>query len=319
MDLKIRLGVVATESTARLVTAGVQGNDSVAQVSTFETADQAAGALARNDIQGILIDVFRINGSFDLVRSVRARQDDVAICLIGSSSELLEMPNVPIDLVDRFSSHYNKLPIDLPPDDFLRAASAAASQMHAWWLRAAARRQIARLQSNLENAQSSEVARVLKFATVALSADEQPVVSWNSPMPEVHADELERLVTDTLNDAQKSLNRTAWTNIGVVASGVVLLFAAFLASLGTKGWTPIVFGAMGTGGIVAALVSSPLKRIGLEARRLIQVQAAYMGFLNQMLYLNNSPSKDLETALRKCDQVDKSVRSLQETLSAHFG
>ena len=68
------------------------------------------------------------------------------------------------------------------------------------------------------------------------------------------------------------------------------------------------------------LSANPLKSIGIGARRLVQVQVAYLGFLNQLSLLKFSPNVTDENALQaRSKQLGEAITNCLEALEKHFG
>lgn len=133
-------------------------------------------------------------------------------------------------------------------------------------------------------------------------------------VPGVNSSEIERLVHITLRDATLSLKLTANVNIGVLVLGVLLVFASFIVAAVTNRWEAVAFGGFGMAGIIASLVTSPLRSIGINARRLVQIQVAYLAFLNQLTMLNQDTKKNstVERSKRLGDEMERILKTLEQ-------
>src|SRR5207244_3774535 len=97
-------------------------------------------------------------------------------------------------------------------------------------------------------------------------------------------------MADTMSEVRSSLLQTSVVSIAVGAVGCALLVASFVASLffPSQQIANVAFGAFGIAGIVAALITSPLRAVSVRARRLVQLQITYLGFLSQLAIMNEN-------------------------------
>jgi len=93
---------------------------------------------------------------------------------------------------------------------------------------------------------------------------------------------------------------------------LLILVTAILALVRNTAdvWT-FATGGMGAAATIAALVTSPSRRIGSGASQLIYVQTAYFSFLTQVRILN-APGP--ETAVQRSERLEGATAKLLEQL-----
>jgi hypothetical protein len=83
-------------------------------------------------------------------------------------------------------------------------------------------------------------------------------------------------------------------------------------------WEPVVFGGFGLAGMVASLITQPLRSIGAASRQIVQIQVAYLGFINQIAIINDCPTDTTEATLKKSERLQAVIQNIQETLAKNF-
>ena len=106
-------------------------------------------------------------------------------------------------------------------------------------------------------------------------------------------------------------------NIGVLVVGSLLVFISLIYAAVTNRWEAVAFGGFGIAGVIASLITNPLHSIGVSARRLVQIQVAYLSFLNQLTMLNQDSKKlsAIDRSQRLGDEMARTLKALEE----HFG
>ena len=134
------------------------------------------------------------------------------------------------------------------------------------------------------------------------------------PFVFVEAGRFEKLVLETLQGAARSLSRSSTVHGAVLALGAVILLVSWIYALMTDSWTAVTTGGFGLGGIVAALLTNPMKTIAAEARRLVQIQIAYVGYLSQLQIgaEQTLPTTAGETIERLGKESERTIRLLSE-------
>src|SRR5262249_35743945 len=125
-----------------------------------------------------------------------------------------------------------------------------------------------------------------------------------------------RLIEGTLKKSAKTIRLTSYANIGVLFVGVMVLVTSVVLSVKTPSWPNIALGGLGLGGVVTSLVSSPLAAFALGARRMVQIQIAYFGFINQISLIKSSAGRDEEsTPLERSARLQEVIRTMTEDLT----
>ncbi len=301
-------------------------------LQTKKRVTEIAKASELNDVnlalrQGhncVFIDIFSLEvvTGIQALESIRETFPYVPICLFSKSSLLSEMPGVNGYWKRRFH-HYYKLQKDLPISSFETRVDGVLDQFDDYIEAALARRKISELvtlteESNIDEEKKTEIAEIVEVVQKALQTKgESNLAKVTTIVPGVDTTKVEELVNTTLADAGRSLKVTTNVNIGVLLAGLLLVLSSFLVASITQRWEAVAFGGFGMAGVITSLVVNPLKSIGASARRLVQVQVAYLGFVSQLALLNefsesNSP---LERSERLGSEMARTLKTLQD----HFG
>ena len=125
---------------------------------------------------------------------------------------------------------------------------------------------------------------------------------------------MEQLIADTLKESKQSLQLTRMVNIGILIIGSILLLVSFVIASITGRWEAVAFGGFGLAGIIASLITNPLKSISASASRLVQIQTAYFQFLSQLRLLNQDSETItiIERSQRLGDAMERTVKILGE-------
>ena len=235
-----------------------------------------------------------LSTTLSMVEEIRHKREEVPICLFATAARLEKMPLLPPEWTSRLS-HYYKLPKGLPDVALDSQVSILAALLLGYLAHNTASKSIALLQELVEvdgisdrrrSLRSEEPVAEIRAALItaqrALSAaDQKYPFGSDIVLPGMGRDELERLVKSTLAQSVRLLRRSSFVSSGVVIFGLLIVIGAFAVSVATGDWQALVFGGMGLGSIVAALITTPLRSIDTTARRLIQCHMAYMSFLKQ--------------------------------------
>ena len=138
--------------------------------------------------------------------------------------------------------------------------------------------------------------------------------SAHTVIPGMQAERIESLINDTIRQSQQALSLTSWVNIGVLVAGALIVVISMVYSMWTGNWNAIGFGTLGTAGIMTSLIRNPLRSIGVSARRLVQVQIAYLAFVSQLARLNAESDKldSLELSKRLGDEMERTLKVLEQ-------
>jgi len=151
--------------------------------------------------------------------------------------------------------------------------------------------QTSRALSEIENQEKSELGNVLGL----------------------NPSQMRTLFDEALGHARRAAWRSQVANFTALGTGLLLiLVTAILALVRNTAdvWT-FATGGMGAAATIAALVTSPSRRIGSGASQLIYVQTAYFSFLTQVRILN-APGP--ETAVQRSERLEGATAKLLEQL-----
>jgi hypothetical protein len=159
----------------------------------------------------------------------------------------------------------------------------------------------------------------IELAEKAIAARQEALKPPPLIVPGFEGQELQTLVKGTLEKASRSLETTATVNKAILVFGGLLLTGSFIVAVAVRSWEAVSFGGFGIAGIVASLVVNPLKSISLGARRLVQIQVAYLGFLNQLALLNtNCGQLEKEDVAVRSAALNEAMSRLLDSLAKHF-
>jgi hypothetical protein len=304
---------------------------SVSHVYVCAEPQEVLNALENDYANTLLIDIFSIGvtSGLSLIETVRDKFPYAPICLIGNKQTLNELPEVPDSWRKRFD-HYFKLPKDETPDILLRRSEGIAKLLEVYLQQNKAYVGIKDLRSMIVHRQGvfkqlpaetvKEIGSVLEEGERALE-NKQKI---NNPPQLViqgfGGDDIKNLVKDTLEKASKALDGTARVNKWILVCGAGLVIASFVVASITQRWEAVTFGGFGIAGIIASLITNPLKSIGIGAKRLVILQVAYLNFLKQLSLLDSStPDHNQISVLDKSKQLNEAMEKVLEHLDKHFG
>jgi hypothetical protein len=287
----------------------------VASVDIQTTLESALKELDKPDNRTnvIIIDPFSFGESaesVDWIFSIRNKHSDIVFCLFSSRENLINLSGLTGDAYERLR-HYYTLAKDTPLYSWHIEISSLLLQCANYLHAVRGRRRLDSLRDKvllLEEGESkslilTEVERVIRDVEGGLEARKREIdLSKRSFAPFVFVDsrKFEDLVLRTLADASKSLRRNSIINGCLLAFGAALVASAFGVSVYSGAWEAVAFGGFGLGGIIAALITNPAKNIGAEARRLVQIQVAYLGFLSEVQLFS-----DLARGPAGCEIMEK--------------
>jgi hypothetical protein len=304
--------------SAQVLKALLDNKPDVEEVIIVEFVIDAYNAF-RNHFNCFFIDIFTvgIENGLKSIDYVRRNFQVVPICLYSNIQNLNIMEGVPKYWQDRFL-HYFKLPKEYPPHALDQATNDVLTNFGIYLEKATAKLQMENLvtlssNANFTNSQKQQIEEITKSVNKALQVQSPP--KQITIIPGVDAAKVEELVNITLKNATESLRLTTNVNIGVLIAGSLLVFASFIVGSITNRWEAIAFGGFGIAGIVTSLITNPLKSIGVSARRLVQLQVAYLTFMSQLAILNQASIKStsLERSQRMGDEMARTLNVLEET------
>jgi len=172
--------------------------------------------------------------------------------------------------------------------------------------------------SGITTDQKNEIEDTTDFLEKTLESQRKEI-SKKRPvnLPGVNTQQLEQIVNNTLKDATHSLKLTMNVNIAVLIFGSSLVIISFFIALITNRWEAVAFGGFGIAGIIASLITDPLKSIGITAQRLVQVQVAYFSFLSQLSILNEESENT--SLIERSRQLENVMSKTLNALAENYG
>ena len=261
----------------------------------------------------------------DFIEYVRSMYPLVPICLYATSSNLSTMPGVN-DYWTRRLRHYYRLYKDQTIANLDVAVEDMLPRLANWFQTRVARARVGDLVKLVESQgtvvinyeQKNQIAEIVAMVENALKSREENYRSQpNLVVPGVNTEQVENLVNTTLREATQSLRLTTNVNIGILIAGSALVFVSFVVASITGRWEAVAFGGFGIAGIVASLIVNPLRSIGASARRLVQIQVAYLSFVSQLALLNRDSEKisEIDRSQRLGEEMARTLSVLEEQSS----
>ena len=323
LDLKVAI-LDADMQIATALKVIIEPVEGVDEVFVFTEINEARNALSENRINSFYIDIFTINAEDGVafVELVRSEFPAVPICLFASSENLATMPGINSYWRQRFR-HYFQLSKDHSITGLKVAAEETLLSLSLELQANLARYKLVNLKEQLSDSSTlkgftkeerQNIVETVVAAEQALEAkggDKRIAVNL---IPGVDTSQMEVLVSRTLQEAGESLKLTRAVNLGILALGAILILVSFGIAMFTGKMEAIAFGGFGLAGVIASLITNPLKSISASAARMVQIQAAYFHFLSQVSLL----SRDSETisviqrSERLGDATEMTIKVLSE-------
>lgn len=327
LPLPLQIVILDTDiASAGALKAIIETKPDIEEVRIFNQTRTANEAFRHDGFNSLFIYIFSlgVKTGIDFIEHVRTEYPIVPICLYSLSSSLVTMPEVPNNWRSRFG-HYFKL----PKDQTVHALDSSIEDILytiAYELQGnIARYRLSNIRARLSDEitpygftpeQKQEIVETVAAAEKALvQRENQP--STITIVPGVNTGQLEQLVNITLKEATASLQLTTKVNIAVLVAGSLLLLISFIVAAVTDRWEAVAFGGFGTAGIIASLITNPLKSISANARRLVHVQVAYLQFLSQLAMLNQVSADT--TIIERSQRLGEAMTQTLKALEEHFG
>lgn len=304
--------------------------EGVVSIESVEAVEEILPPFDADRANALLVDIASLGapGAVQAIATLRRTHRKVPVCLLlGSSTELATIPGIPDEWRARFG-HYYRLYTNQPAAHLHEHVVRTAKKLSAHLLRYSAKVAIRDLRGKLHDDEPVAPARVQQkneeIEQVLALADRAIAVQADvTPQPQYiglgfDAAYVQRLVNETFDKASKALDTTAAVNKGILVFGAVLILISFAVASLTKRWEGVAFGGFGMAGIIATLITNPLTAISLGARRLVQVQMAYLGFLNQLSILNTVEKNAPPNSLERSHELTEATKSILELLEKHF-
>lgn len=320
------IAIVDTDrGTAAALGSAFSSLDHVQSVRVFADLEAPLQHLSSGECNALLINIFSVGAKLGIsfIEATRERVPHVPICLLGTTQQLTEMPDVSPRWQQRFA-HYYKLPIDQPLVVVASTAGRIARLLSLYLLSGAARLRLREIRSLVGHADSQgrlgqrqeRIDEALELVQEALDAKQHTADTLI--VPGFDDQSLRTLVEGTLENASASLERSALVNKRVLLFGGGLVAAAFVVATVTGSWEAVTFGGMGLAGIITALIANPLKEIARTARRLIQIQVAYIGFLHVLGTAGSRGTGSApESAEKRIESINEVIRTVLDALEKY--
>jgi hypothetical protein len=326
-----RLNVAILDSEpARTLARIIDGTGKADTVSWHTEADTVVNSFREGKANSLFINIFSLGteAGIQLIEKIRERFSHVPICLVGTRDELTTFPGVTDYWKKRFD-HYYWLINDLPARQIHREAEAILQRMESYLLSKAAMGRLENVRGYLaqflsdrdapNEAATGEAIEALDLAKRALETKQKTQAAIYTIVPGFDDSDVKDLIAKTLANSTMALRRTAVVNMVVLVAGGLLLFASFVVAIVTRTWESVTFGGFGLAGVVTALIANPLRSISKGGRHIVQIQVAYLGFLNQLAVLGRIPADTSgDTILERSKQLNVAISHVSEALEKHF-
>jgi DNA-binding NarL/FixJ family response regulator len=327
LPLPLKVAILDTDSLeANALKTVIEAKQDIVEVKIFNQIQSADEAFSKDNFNSLFIDIFSLGVEIGIkfIEHVRSEYPTIPICLYSSSQSLRLMPSVNDYWRTRFN-HYYQLAKDQTIQNLDRSAEQVLEALSSYLQAATVRFQLSNLRKQLsqESVDSLSAEQKREIEKIAADAEKalEPLGSKSQLgtllVPGMNTEQVEELVNETLKDAKKSLQMTTNVNIGVLVAGSLLVAASFTVATITSQWEAVAFGGFGIAGVIASLIANPLRSIGISARRLVQIQVAYLAFLSQLRLINRD--WDETTIIEQSKQLGDEMSRTLKALDEYFG
>lgn len=323
----------ATLDTAEVLKAVLALKTGIQRITVFSDRGVASEAFTREGANALFIDIFSVGvrEGIAFIEAIRRNHPIVPICLYSSESDLATMPGVNTYWQNRFD-HYFKLVKDLPTRTLSTSVDAVLASLSYELQANVARDKLSDLKIKLIDQRGShaesqvklgaevkfgpsaqEIEETVATALTALEARQQQQALM--VVPGIEAAQMKQFIVNTLNETRQSLQLNRRVNIGVLFFGAFLVLISLILKFAIEIdiQETIVFGGLGMAGIVASLITNPLKSISASAGSLVQIQAAYFQFILQLKMLSQESSAVtlVERSKMLADVTERTIKILK--------
>lgn len=325
--LALKIAIIDNDSeTAGILSPVFRNIPHVQSIELFDSKEKITSGFMDGNFNSLLINIFSVGvkDGIELIEFVRHNTPHVPICLVGNTKDFFLMEGVPNEWRVRFE-HYYKLPVDLPAGKFLSSAEDITRLLSLYLLSRTASVRLRDLKAFFEttrvdyhiDAQQTRIEETFNIVESALQAKQESEKKNRFIIPGFDTHALQGLIKETLQKASTSLERAASVNKGILIFGGALVVAGFVVATIKGSWEAVTFGGFGVAGIVTSLITNPSKSITSGARRLVQIQVAYLGFINILGSISNLSSKDEDSTLKRAEVLNNAISNVLETLEKH--
>lgn len=297
----------------------------VQEIKLVSSKEEIANEFIDGKYNSLLINIFSIgvDQGLRVIESVRKSSPDIPICLVGNAKDFIFMKGVPQKWRKRFE-HYYKLPIDVPSRKFLVAANDITRLLSLYLLSRIASVRLRDLKTFFEsrgenhiNDQKESIKESFNIVETALQAKEGSELKNKYIIPGFDTNALNELVNDTLQKASKSLERATYVNMGILIFGGVLVALSFIVAIFKGSWEAVTFGGFGIAGIITSLITNPSKSVTSAAKRLVQIQVAYLGFINILGFYSDDSAMTGGSVTNRTEMLNTAISNVLENLEKH--
>jgi hypothetical protein len=326
LDKKIKVGILDPKKNNTSVLKSLFENQiEIEKVFTYDNANSLVSDFENEKLDALILNLysFGISESLDLISFIRKEYNSAPICLIGNRNELSFFKGVPDNWKKRFE-HYYKLVIDETIEILTDEVSQMSKMLLSYWIARTAKIRLRYLRDVFSTPDKSDnqynKAEIQDIFDLAEKAIDRKMNDRNNLaiIPGIDEKDLQKLVNDTLDKSSKSISNYANLNKLIIYFGLGLLTVSFIVVLITKDYELLGFGGFGLAGIIASLITNPIKSIGKGARQIVQIQTSYFGFLNQIKFLNSIDPKDFKESIDKSKRLQEVTVSIHESLEKYF-
>ncbi|MFL6253804.1 MAG: hypothetical protein ACJ74T_02165 [Pyrinomonadaceae bacterium] len=331
-ETHLRIAILDRDAiTASVLKTIFENIPNVVRVDLFVEPRDVLNAFQNDEVNCLLVDIFNIGvaSGIELIQTVRSRFSHAPICLIGDKQSLSEFPDVPSEWKKKFD-HYFAFPKDEIPELLIKRAEGIAKLLEVYLRNNKAyvglkdlRNMVVHREgvfSHLPAEKAREIETILAEGEKALETMPKSAEQPQLVIQGFAGDDIKNLVKDTLEKASNALDGTAKVNKWILVCGALLIIASFIVASVTQRWEAMTFGGFGIAGIIASLITNPLKSIGIGAKRLVILQVAYLNFLKQLSLLDSSTQGEIQiSVLEKSKQLNEAMEKVIEHLDKHFG
>jgi len=318
--LQLEVAIVGQDTKgAAVLKALLEQRPSIRTVEMYgrERTHEFFEALTKDRFNCVFIDpfTFGVDSSIQLITRTRSDFPIVAFCLFSRAEQLSNLPGLDEPWRTRLE-HYYRIPKDSSLDALDALLDHTIYLLSEYIQTAIATTKLSRLRTVLksENAAtlSNETKTKIEEATDAaekalrhriLPADRAAII------PSFESSSFEKLLCGTIEQTSKSFRLSTTVNIAVLVFGAVMILGSAIVAAFSERWQLLLFGGFGMAGMVASLITNPLRTIGATARKLVQVQVAYFAFLKQ-LHMLSQESDGISTPEKSKQLGDEMARTL---------
>lgn len=291
-------------------------SESVAHAATGRTTQDAIKQLADGAANCLFLDPTAFD-SRDALGILQFCTLTFPVCLVAESKWLASFAGFPKSWQQRLRNYY-RVPTDLTLPEVRIEVTAAIQGCQYYLLKRVIKANLGQIVEGAQGTPPAMVVEKAREAERALTALESGERSLLRDSLGLNAEQMRSLFDDTLSQARQTARRSEWANLVVLAAGVCLFAAMAITALVRGSADPWSFAMSGTGAAaaIAALITSPGRRITSGASRSIFVQTAFFSFLTQVRILIAPGS---ETSMERSQRLQEATADLLKAINVAIG